>query len=173
MTQIVHRLLSHEEAVRLHRELKTTPNILGYTVRELERLADVQVAEAEGEFAGACWSVDLAQGWTEIAALYVLPEFRGRGIGETLFRIAWNHAQGRKRHVYILSRNPQVIDWMRELGMRVDGKLWCAPLAVHWYMQRYMASWYRGAESLRKRREIRQCPPLVQGIKRFVRTEPA
>jgi GNAT superfamily N-acetyltransferase len=173
MTQISRRPLTHEEAVRLHLELKTTPNILGYSVRELERLTDVQVAEAGGDFAGAGWSVDLIQGWTEIAALYVLPEFRGRGIGETLFRAAWDHAQGRQRHVYILSRNPRVIGWMQELGMRVDGKLWRAPLAVHWYMQHYMANWYRGAESLRKRKEIRRCPPLVQGVKRFVRTEPA
>ena len=32
----------------------------------------------------------MVQGWTEIAALYVLPEFRGRGIGEALFRAAWD-----------------------------------------------------------------------------------
>ena len=170
--KIIHRPLTHDEALRLHRELKTTPNILGYTVRELERLSDVQVAEVAGEFAGMCFSVDLAQGWTDIAALYVLPDFRGAGVGADLFHAAWERAQERRRHVYVLSRNPQVVGWMRELGMTVDGKLWRAPLAVHWYMQRHMASWYRGVESVRKGREIGRCPPLLQGIKRYARTEP-
>ena len=164
--RIIHRPLTRAEALRLHQELKTTPNILGYTVRELERLSDVQVAEAEGEFAGVCFSVDLAAGWTEIAALYVLPDFRGRGIGAALFRAAWARTQERERHVYVLSRNPQVVEWMRELGMTVDGKLWRAPIAVHWYMQCYMSSRHRFAESVRKGGEIRKCPPLLQGIKR-------
>ena len=165
--EITHRPLTRAEALRLHGELKTTPNILGYTVRELERLTDVQVAEAGGEFAGVCFSVDLAAGWTEIAALYVLPEFRGCGVGAGLFRAAWERTQERQRHVYVLSRNPQVVGWMRELGMAVDGRLWRAPLAVHWYMQCYMASRHRFAESVRKGREIRKCPPLLQGIKKF------
>ena len=166
---ITHRPLTHAEALRLHQELKTTPNILGYTVPELERLGDVQVAEVRGDFAGACWSVDLAQGWTEIAALYILPDFRGLGIGEELFHAAWERAQTRERHVYVLSRNPQVVGWMRELGMTVNGKLWCAPLAVHWYMQWYMMSWHRVVESVRKGREISRCPRLVQGMKRWGR----
>jgi len=165
-TAIIHRPLTRSEAQELHQELKTTPNILGYTVRELLRLNDVQVAEVEQQFAGACWSIDLAQGWTEIAALYVLPEFRGRGLGKSLFRAAWERVQRRERHIYVLSRNPQVVEWMKKLGMTVNRNLWCAPLAVHWYMQWYMASWYRVFESVRKHKEITRCPRLVQGMMR-------
>ena len=126
-----------------------------------------RLPKSRGEFAGVCFSVDLAAGWTEIAALYVLPDFRGLGIGAALFRAAWERAQRRKRHVYVLSRNPQVVEWMRGLGMTVDGKLWRAPPAVHWYMQCYMMSWHRFAESIHKGGAIRKCPPLLQGIKRF------
>ncbi len=165
--KIIHRPLTHVEALRLHQELRTTPNILGYTVHELERLSDVQVAQIGEEFAGVCFSIDLARGWTDIAALYVLPAFRGAGVGADLFHAAWERAQERRRHVYVLSRNPQVVGWMRERGMTVDGKLWRAPLAVHWYMQRHMASWHRGVESIRKAGAIRKCPPLLQGIKRY------
>ena len=50
--EITRRPLTRAEALRLHEELKTTPNILGYTVRELERLSDVQVAEVEGGVRG-------------------------------------------------------------------------------------------------------------------------
>ena len=123
---IAHRPPTRAEALKLHQELKTTPDILGYTVRELERLSDVHVALAGQEFAGACWSVDLALGWTEIAAFYVLPEFRGMGSGERLFRAAWDRTQGCQRHVYVLRRNPKVVGWMRELGMTVGGRLWRA-----------------------------------------------
>lgn len=165
------RRLTRPEANQLHHELKSTPNILGYTVHELERLTDVQVAEVDGRLAGACWSVDLPMGWTEIAAIYVLPEFRGSGIGKALFLAAWGRAQEWERHVYVLSRNPQVVGWMRELGMAVDGKLWRVPLAVHWYMQWYMMSWLRVGESVRKGRQIARCPRLVQGVKRFERAE--
>ena len=169
--EIVFRPLTHAEAVRLHQALKETPNILGYTVRELMRFSDVSVAELENDneekFAGACFSVDLRQGWTEIAALCVLPEWRGRGIGKALFAAAWERAQARRRHVYVLSRNPQVIQWMQALGMQVDGHHWKAPSAVQWYMVRHMASWYRSREGFRKRGAISRCPPLLQGMKRY------
>ena len=165
--KITHRPLTHREAVRLHQELRSTPNILGYTVRELERLPDVHVAEVGAEFAGVCFSVDLAAGWTEIAALYVLPDFRGAGLGAILFHAAWERALGRHRHIYVLSRNPQVVGWMRDRGMTMDGSLWRAPLAVHRYMLRHMVSWHRSVEGFRKRREIARCPPLLQGVKKY------
>lgn len=167
MTEIVHRPLTQTEAMQVHLALKDTPNILGYTVRELTRLSDVYAAEEDGQFAGVCFSVDLRQNWTEIAALCVLPPLRGRGIGRALFRAAWDRAQARRRHVYVLSRNPQVIGWMSARGMEVGGKFRDAPLAVHWYMARYMASGYRMAEGFRKRKAIGQCPELVQGIKKY------
>jgi len=166
MTEIVHRPLTQSEAVLVHLALKDTPNILGYTVRELTRLSDVYAAEEDGQFAGVCFSVDLRQNWTEIAALCVLPEFRGRGIGRALFDAAWERAQERRRHVYMLSRNPQVIGWMQARGMDVGGKFRDAPPAVHWYMASHMASGYRMREGFRKRKTIGQCPALLQGIKK-------
>ncbi len=170
---ITHRRLTEDEARLLHEELKTTPNILGYTVWELKRLTDVQVAEVDGAFAGVCFSIDLAAGWTEIAVLYVLPAFRGQGIGKTLFDAAWQRAEERGRHLYIMSRNPQVITWMQERGMTVNGQIWRAPLPVHWYMQFYMASWHRTVESLRKWRAIQAGASLVHGIKKAPPKGPA
>jgi len=167
MPEIVHRPLTRSEAVQVHKDLKETPNILGYTVRELLGLTDVFVAEADGgAFAGVCFSVDMAQSWTEIAAVFVFPAFEGRGIGAALFDAAWDRAITRERHLYLLSRNPKVVDWMRVRGMEVSEAGWRAPLAVHWYMARYMASRHRWAESFRKRKALSQCPPLMQGIKR-------
>ena len=164
---LVHRPLTRAEAVHVHDALKETPNILGYTVRELLRLSDVWIAEVVGVFAGVCFSMDLAQNWTEIAALLVLPEFRGLGLGAALFDAAWARAEARGRHLYILSRNPQVIGWMMVRGMTLTDKVWQAPFAVHWYMARYMASRHRTAEGFRKRKEIEKCPPLMAGTKRW------
>src|SRR5690348_2059765 len=98
----IHRKLTEAEAILLHEELKTTPNIFGYTVKELNRFTDVFVAEVEGEFAGACISKDLSFGWTDIAVLYVLPAFRGRGLGTELYTAAWQRAQQRGRHIFTL-----------------------------------------------------------------------
>ena len=167
MTEIIHRPLTQAEAVQVHRALKDTPNILGYTVRELTRLSDVYVAAQDGRFAGVCFSADLRQNWTEIAALCVLPDFRGRGIGRALFQAAWERTQARCRHVYVLSRNPQVIKWMQAQGMEVGGKMRYAPLVVHWHMACHMASGYRMREGFRKRKAIKECPPLLQGIKKY------
>ena len=166
MIEIVHRPLTQAEAVLVHLALKDTPNILGYTVRELTRLSDVYAAAQDGQFAGVCFSADLRQNWTEIAALCVLPQFRGRGIGLALFQAAWERTQARRRHVYVLSRNPQVVKWMSARGMEIGGRMRHAPLAVHWHMARHMVSGYRIGEGFRKRKAIGQCPPLLQGIKK-------
>ena len=106
--QIVRRRLTPREAACLHEELKSTPNILGYTVRELLLFSDVLIAEAPSEtraanFAGACLSKDLLFGWTDIAALYILPAYRGNGISSRLYATAFAHAQERNRHIYTLS----------------------------------------------------------------------
>jgi len=161
---ISHRQLTEDEASTIHLELRNTPNILGYTRRELRRLVDVHVAMVDGEFAGATWSKDLKFGWTEIAVIFVVQRFRGLGIGPALFDAAWARADERGRHVYMLSRNQAVVEWMRAKRMTIDRNFLRAPLAVHLHDVVYMASWYRHIEALRKWKSMRKCPPLVQGI---------
>ncbi len=158
------RRLTPAEAARLHRELRTTPNILGYTAAELRRWPDALVQEAGGAWAGVCLCVDLAGGWTEVSALYVLPACRGRGVGRRLFAAAVRGARGRGRHVYALSRNPQVVSWMRAEGLAVSQGLRGAPPPVRAHLRRHMAHPYRWAEAMRKLPHIRRCPPLLQGV---------
>ena len=161
-----HRRLTQAEAMLLHEELKTTPNILGYTVQELTRFSQVLVAEVEGNFAGVCVSKDLRFGWTDIAVLYVLPTYRGRGIGRELYTAAWQQAQQRGRHIFTLSRSPEVIHLMERFGMELSSSLWKAPLAVHLHMNRHMMSWYRIKEAMRKSKMIQGTAPLLGGTKR-------
>ena len=140
---VTHRRLTQSEAATLHEELKTTPNILGYTVREILAFEDVLVAETDGKFAAACVSKDLLFGWTDIAVLYVLPAFRGGGLGTELYTAAWQRATGRARHIFTLSRSPQVIHLMKRFGMGISGAIWRAPLAFHLHMNGHMMSLHR------------------------------
>ena len=96
----------------------------------------------------------------------MLPRFQGRGLGKALFAAAWDRAWARGRHLYVLSRNPQVAGWMEARGMKMGAAGGQVPLAVYWKTARHMASRYRWAEGFRKRRAIQACPPLRQGIKR-------
>lgn len=148
------RKLTQAEATCLHEELKSTANILGYTVPELLRFSQVLVAVAESDgsenLAGVCLLKDLLWGWTEISVVYVLPGFRGRGISSHLFTTAFGDAQDRKRHIYVLSRSPEVIHLMKRLGMETTCSVWNAPLSVHLEMNRHMMSLYRWREASRK-----------------------
>lgn len=168
---IVHRPLTLEEARLLHRELKSTPNIIGYTVGELRAKRDVFVGEVDGRFAGLFFSVDLPFGWTELAVLYVLPAFRGHGLGRTLFDSAYRRAEERRRHIFVLSRNPAVVEWMREKGMEVSAVGFKAPLAYHLHSFFYMAHPYRNIEAFRKLPQMLKGAPLMQGMKRQVPTD--
>jgi GNAT superfamily N-acetyltransferase len=164
---LARRTLTREEARVLHEELKTTPNILGYTVPELLRFREVIVAhDAHGVFAGVCLSKDLTFGWTDIAVLYVLPAFRGRKIGTLLYAAAFDEAKRRERHVFTLSRSPEVIGLMGRFGMDRVRSLWRAPLAVHLHMNCHMTSAYRIRESIRKAALLKNSHPLVAGTKK-------
>jgi GNAT superfamily N-acetyltransferase len=170
---ITRRGLTAPEAARLHEELKTTPNILGYTVRELLRFTDVLVAEAKGDFAGACLSKDLAFGWTDIAVLYVLPAFRGTGVGTRLYAAAWEADWERGRHIITLSRAPQVIHLMERFGMELTRSAWRAPFAYHMEMNWHMMSLYRWREMMRKsllRDRTHDRRPWTLGTKRRPRS---
>jgi GNAT superfamily N-acetyltransferase len=166
--RIIPRPLTPLEAACLHKELKTTPNILGYTVRELAHFPNVLVAEtAGGDFCGACISKDLLFGWTDIAVLYVLLDFRGAGIGARLFTDAFARAWERQRHIYALSRNPSVIRLMEQSGMDVTRAVWKAPLAVHLHQQCHMSSLYRVREAIRKSTMRNDNHRFHAGMKRY------
>ena len=144
------RSLTPDEANLLHLELKTTPNILGYAPRELLKFSYCLVAcDAQGNFAGACLTKDLAFNWTDIALLYVLPAFRGRGLSRSLWEAAFLQAQKRGRHIYVLSRSPQIIHLM-EAQMQTTRSPWKTPFAVILHSYVHMASLYRWREAFRK-----------------------
>ncbi|NEP87835.1 MAG: GNAT family N-acetyltransferase [Okeania sp. SIO2C2] len=80
------RKVSKLEAERLVKAIKSTPNIMGYSLKKWLEVEDVMVAEDEkGNLLGACLNYDIHQDWHKIGALFVFKEFRGQGIGKSLF----------------------------------------------------------------------------------------
>lgn len=164
---LVSRPLTFDEARTLKEELKTTPNILGYTLRELVGFQEAFVAEVDGAFAGVCLSKDLRFGWTDIAVLYVLPAFRGQSLGTKLYAAAFQRANERGRHIVTLSRNPAVVRLMERSGMEIGDSMRTAPLALHLHMNCHMMSLYRLREAFCKFSAMKNAPPLRCGLKRY------
>ena len=147
------RSLTPAEATILHDELKTTPNILGYSAHELLHFGEGLVAVTDDDteaFAGVCLCKDLLWNWSDIAVLYVLPAYWGARLAAQLFDAAFVVLETRKRHVYVLSRTPTVIRWMRERGMTVSESPIAAPLAAHLDALLHMMNRYRWREAGRK-----------------------
>jgi len=171
--RLENRPLTVDEATILHHELKTTPNILGYSVKELTDFGTGIVAVAETDsgsaFAGVCLCKDLLWNWSDIAVLYVLPAFRGARISSRLFAAAFDALQERKRHVFVLSRTPQIIRLMEARQMRISKSGFAAPLAVHIDINLHMANGYRWREAIRKQKMRRDDGySFVMGTKKYV-----
>ncbi|MBC8142504.1 MAG: GNAT family N-acetyltransferase [Armatimonadetes bacterium] len=154
--RLENRPLTVDEATILHHELKTTPNILGYSVRELTDFGTGIVAVVESDsgaaFAGVCLCKDLLWNWSDIAVLYVLPAYRGARISSRLFAAAFDALQERSRHVFVLSRTPQIIRLMEQREMKISGSGFAAPLAVHIDINLHMMNAHRWREAVRKQK---------------------
>ncbi len=171
--RLENRPLTVDEATVLHHELKTTPNILGYSVHELTDFGTGIVAVADTDtgaaFAGVCLCKDLLWNWSDIAVLYVLPTFRGARLGSRLFTAAFDTLRERERHIFVLSRTPQIIRLMEARQMRMGGSGFAAPLAVHIDINLHMMNAYRWREAVRKQKMRREDGhSFVMGTKKHV-----
>lgn len=170
MFQIVNRKINESEANLLIREIKQTPNIMGYSLREWMTSEYVMVAEDEnGEIAGACLNYDFHKNWHKIAALFVLKEFRGLGLGKSLFYNSYNNAVERGKNVYTISANPVVIKMMEDLGFLTFENLHSFPDKYEWKFRLHTMQWvlnlYRIKEICRKRKVYGVEKNFLYGIK--------
>jgi len=113
---IYQRKVTKLEAELLVNQIKLTPYIMGYSRREWLKSQYTIIAEdIDGNIVGACLTYDFDQDWNKIAALFVLEEFRGRGLGKLLFYAAYKDAIKRKKNLYTMSANNLVIKMMQDL----------------------------------------------------------
>lgn len=167
------RRVTKEEAQELIREIRRSPNILGYTEREWREFPFTWVAEVDGRLAGVCCNIDLLAGWTEMAAIYVREEFQGHSIGRKLFTASVSSVEQRGRSMYIASRNPRLVKLMREWGMTIRPHPFGLPPPIVLAKLKYFLNAYRIVEFVRKAVAFSHRLPFAFGIKKFHRNRPS
>lgn len=116
MIKIFRRSLTENEAALLVSEIKKTPNITGYKIKELIDCENCIVAEDENSnFIGACISHKFIKNWIKISTLFVLADYRNLGIGKRLFCESCEDAAKAGKNIYTSSRNPTVIRVLEDL----------------------------------------------------------
>lgn len=102
-TVIVHRHLDYEEAKVVIELIKDETTITGYSMGEWMSTRDVVVCAdpMTGALLGVALVHHLLPGWSEIAVVLVLPEWRGHGIGARLVKYAAEHIEHLRRRAIL------------------------------------------------------------------------
>jgi len=167
MVKIVKRRVTKSEAELLIREIKKTPNIVGYSLAEWMAAEHIIVAEnEEGKMLGVCLNYDFHEHWYKIAALFIFEGFRGQGIGKLLFYQSYKDAMERHKNVYTISANPIVLKMMKDLNFIFFESLLDLPKIViqyqatfWWHSLIWSLNFYRIKEIIRKSIDISRNEP--------------
>lgn len=161
---ITKRPLTIQEIDLVTREIKQTPNITGYTQKEWQNFGKVFVAEVNSEIAGVAVNVSISKEWEEFAVLLVLEKYRGQGLGKALFNVALEDIKNRHKNAYTTSRNPIVLKLMKENGFQFLSLL-KLPLPVTLFNLKFICSFYRISEFLRKQKAFCNQPEFEYGVR--------
>lgn len=173
MFRFVRRNLQSHEAQTIVDEIKITPNITGYSLREWLSFKEILVAEDEtGKMLGVCLYYDFHQNWSFISALIVLKPFRGMGIGKNLFERACDNILGNSKNIYTASKNPIVIKMMNNMDFILFDSFFKLPKDYKKYQLTFtlrLINWifsgYRLKESIRKAKLYGVRADFIYGIK--------
>ena len=163
--KIIKRSLSEKEIELLIKEVKTTPNIIGYTKREWSKFKNIWVAETENELVGVLVAINLPYNWIDIAVLYVLKPYRNKGIGRELIDTTTTLIETKGNNLYMVSSNPMVIKNMEEINMTLVNSPFKLPLAIQLFNIRYALNLFRIYEAIRKAVKMKREHRFVYGYK--------
>lgn len=170
--QILKRRLSFSESSLLVENIKKTPNIIGYTVQEWMRSEHSFLALTGDTLIGACLNYDFHQRWRKVAALIVIEEYRSNGAGKALFYESCNDAIAAGKSIYTVSANPIVIEMMNELGFQTFPSIIALArkypiygISILLHSLRWLVSWYRIKETVRKAFQYSRDSGFTFGIK--------
>ena len=165
--RIAKRALTKEEITQLIDGIRSTPNITGFTAKELNAFGQPWTAEISGRLVGVAYVTAIGRHWSDLALLFVWPEFRGRGVGGALFEAAWQEMVANHKNIYIVSRAEPVLKLMRAKTMRFVGLI-DLPWPVKWDVIFYaLNNPYRIKEFVRKLIAFPGSPAYHYAIKPF------
>lgn len=174
---LTHRKLRPDEAAFLTEQIKLTPNITGYSQQEWQEFKQNQILVAEnkqGEIVGVCLYYDFSDIWVYLAVLFVLPEFRGKGVGKELFYQACSEIKSRKKNSYVATKTPAVKKMMKDLNFTMFDTLFKLPEPYKKYEGEFLrrsVKWalnsYRIQEIIRKALVFEKESDFLYGIKAY------
>lgn len=173
MYQLIQRGLQKNEAKLLVEQIKQTPNITGYSLKEWMNFKNILVAEdRKKQLMGVCLYYDFSKQWTFISVLFILNQFRGNGIGKALFCKACQNIQNNNKNIYTASQNPIVIKMMKNLNFIIFDSLLTLPKPYKKYelifalrALKWVMNYYRIKEFVRKSIIYKEKNKFVYGIK--------
>lgn len=163
--KIIKKALTELEAKIIQSEISKSPDITGYSLRELLRYKNVFKAYKGDEFAGCSINIDFGKIWTELGGFVVLEKFRGQGIGKLLFKNAYNDALERKRNIYIVSKNPAMIKIFKDSGLKITHNFWQLPKAIWLYTIIFALNWFRICNFIKSRFTPRKSKRFIFGYR--------
>lgn len=155
------RALTPDEALRVMQAQLDSTSITGYSYDEWTRTRDTLVVRTrDGQIAGVCLLHHLWRRWSEIAVLWVMPDFRERGIGSLLFDRALARIKELNRKAVIYFSSGRMRSMVEARGFQVFDSERCLRqkglsfrLYSLLYPVQYLAPRYRREEIRRKQRE--------------------
>jgi len=161
---IVRATLNENQIDLLVSEIQKTVNITGYTKKEWAHFNTIFIAYYEQNFAGVCVNISINNQWEELAVLFVLPQFQGKGIGTLLFETGLHAILSEGKKAYTTSRNELVITMMKQQKFQFV-PLKKLPLSIQFFNLRFVLSSYRIQEFFRKKMYSSKLPEFMFGVK--------
>lgn len=162
--ELQRRPLTRVEAELVVAQIRRSPKITGYSLAEWtgDRDTFVLVRPESGELLGALLVHHLLQGWSEIAVVFVLEQYRGQGYGRAMLRGALRTLEHSGRRQLLFFSDDLMERMAQEAGFEVhtdvDALVSRRPgyrgFLKLVYPVQWMANAYRIRELRRKRREL-------------------
>jgi GNAT superfamily N-acetyltransferase len=152
------------EIFEIMKLIKQTQNITGYTFEQYKQFTLSHLAYVNGDFAGACFCIDITKNISEIAVLIVREEYRGLGIGKKLFLKSVTDLKEKDKTIWCVSRNPIVLLFFSASDLQFTS-FWKLPPPVLWHNLNFVCSIYRIKEFFRKKMYDSRLPSFQYAIR--------
>jgi GNAT superfamily N-acetyltransferase len=165
--KIVKRRLTEEEIAFLMNAIKETPTVTGFSENEWRNFDGVFVAEVDNRFVGVITLANTFGNWVNMPASYLLPEYRGLGIGNALYAAAVKAAMRKKKDICAIIDSEIAENILRQNRVQIYESFFELPFLVMLFNMAHVLNCYRIYEFIRKRIVFPAERKLTYGIKLY------